>query len=111
VDCLSVGKPVPEKYYRASIDRHSDELLDEMGVKHLHLGGKDSDILLYAVEFEDRVELLQINGHVHFRTRPKGKLLNAIFSRHLTAIEATAVAGVIGAVAGALFRPPKKDDD
>jgi hypothetical protein len=34
-----------------------------------------SDELLFAVEYADRVALLEVNTHKHFKTEPKGSVL------------------------------------
>ncbi|MBO9706797.1 MAG: hypothetical protein J7521_01180 [Caulobacter sp.] len=53
---------------------------------HLHLGGQNSDVLLFLVQYPDRVVLLEINTHQHFATEPKGSLLRAVHERHLARI-------------------------
>ena len=73
IESIEHGAGVPEKYYRIGIDQDLDELLDQRGILHLHLGGKDSDTLLFLVQYADRVVLLESNSHVHFKTTPKGK--------------------------------------
>jgi hypothetical protein len=45
---------------------------------HLHLGGKDSDTLVFLVQYADLVLLLESNSHVHFRTSPQGKNIAAL---------------------------------
>lgn len=45
---------------------------------HLHLGGKDSDVILFLIQYADRVVLLETNTHVHFRTQPAGKNIIAL---------------------------------
>jgi hypothetical protein len=69
---------VPEKYYWIGIDRDRDELLEQRGIMHLHLGGKGSDTLLFLIQYSDRVVLLESNSHVHFETTPKGKNIVAL---------------------------------
>ncbi len=78
VDSIGRGDGVPEKYYRAGIDRDRDELLEQTGIMHLHLGGKHSDTLIFLVQYDDLVLLLESNSHVHFRTNPKGKNIVAL---------------------------------
>lgn len=34
-----------------------------------------SDVLLFAVEYDDRVVFLEVNSHKHFKTEPKGSVL------------------------------------
>jgi hypothetical protein len=75
------------------VDRHGDRLLDELGVKHLHLGGRGSDIIVYLEEFDAWVELLEINTHVHLESEPRGKDLKGLFR--------VAAAATVGAAAGA----------
>lgn len=40
-------------------------------------------MLVFVVEYEDRVVFLEINGHKHFRTDPPGSLLHALYSATL----------------------------
>lgn len=78
VESIEHGEGVPEAFYRAGIDRDRDALLEQRGIMHLHLGGKDSDTLVFLVQYRDRVVLLESNSHVHFRTTPKGKNIVAL---------------------------------
>lgn len=71
---------------------------------HLHLGGKDSDVLVFLVQYPDRVVLLETNSHVHFRTQPAGKNIVALSQAWLANLEhemaeAAERARVAGAVA------------
>lgn len=45
---------------------------------HLHLGGKDSDTLVFLIQYADVVVLLESNTHVHFRTQPAGRNILAL---------------------------------
>jgi hypothetical protein len=45
---------------------------------HLHLGGKDSDTLVFLIQYADRVVLLKSNSHVHCKTTPKCKNIAAL---------------------------------
>lgn len=62
IDAIGAGNLVPERCYRHGIDRNHprDELLEDRGIKHLHLGGANSDIILYLVEYEEFVLFLEI---------------------------------------------------
>jgi hypothetical protein len=62
VECIERGAGVPEKYYWIGIDRDRDELLEQRGIMHLHLGGKGSDTLLFLIQYSDRVVLLESNS-------------------------------------------------
>lgn len=84
IDRIGAGRAIPERFYRAGIDRDPDELLDTLGIMHLHLGNRGSDELLFLVQYSERVVLLEINSHKHFATEPKGTLLAALHERHLT---------------------------
>lgn len=90
VDCLLEGKLVPEKYYRHRVEHSPDALLASDGIKHLHLGGRDSEIILFLVEYEDRVVLLEANDHRHFASKPKGSLLLSLHHACLRAQDADA---------------------
>jgi hypothetical protein len=87
IESIERGDGVPEAHYRAGIDRTDDALLTQRGIIHLHLGGKDSDVLVFLVQFADRVVLLETNTHVHFRTRPAGKNIVALSMAWLAALE------------------------
>lgn len=91
IDCIHNGWPIDERFYQGQIDRQGDRLLREVGVKHLHLGGQGSDIIVYLAEFEDWVELLEINTHVHLEDEPRGKDLKGRF-RAAIDVAATLVA-------------------
>jgi hypothetical protein len=93
LDCIHNGWEIPDRYYPRDVDRHGDRLLDELGVKHLHLGGRGSDIIVYLAEFDAWVELLEINTHVHLESEPRGKDLKGLFR--------VAAAATVGAAAGA----------
>ena len=71
------GLGIDPKFYRQNMEDSRDQLLTLFGVKHLHLGGQKSDVLIYLVEYEDYVAILEINDHKHFRSDPVGKLLAA----------------------------------
>lgn len=75
IDCLLAGALVPERFYRNRIDQKPDPLLAAEGIKHLHLGGSDSDIIVFLVEYEDRVVILEISDHTRFASKPPGSLL------------------------------------
>ena len=77
IDHIENGWEVPERFYRLDIDRNADRLLDETGMKHLHLGGRGSNILVYLMEFDDRVLILRIDDHAHFEDEPRGSSLLA----------------------------------
>lgn len=95
VEQISAGTRLQERFYRAGIDDDHDALLEQEGVIHLHLGGKNSDVLLFLVQYPDRVVLLEINTHKHFKTDPVGSILRSLHEQYLvrTAHEALAEAG------------------
>lgn len=90
VDCLLEGKLIPEKYYRNRIGHSPDPLLTDSGIKHLHLGGRDSNIILFLVEYEDRVVILEANDHRHFAKKPEGALLLSLHHACLKAQDSDA---------------------
>lgn len=108
IDRLSRGEPLPRRYYRAGINATPDQLLQRTGIKHLHLGGQDSDVLLYAVEYPDQVVLLQINTHIHFRSKPVGRLLESLFGLHLSKTDAAVLAAGATAIASTLAKSRKR---
>lgn len=74
-DCIEEGRPLERRFYRSGLDIDDDPLLDQEGIKHLHLDNMGSDVLLFAVEYRDRVVFLEVNTHKHFKTEPKGSVL------------------------------------
>ncbi len=87
IESIERGDGVPEAYYRAGIDRDKDGLLDDKGILHLHLGGKNSPILVFLVQYSDQVVLLETNTHIHFRTKPAGKNILALSQSWLGNLE------------------------
>lgn len=87
IESIERGDGVPDAHYRAGIDRDEDVLLTERGIMHLHLGGKYSDVLVFLIQYADRVVLLETNTHMHFRTRPAGKNIVALSLAWLTNLE------------------------
>lgn len=64
-DAIEAGRPVPIDFYSRRVDepQYVDALLQTYGIMHLHLGGRNSNVLVYLVQFNDSVLLLQINDH------------------------------------------------
>lgn len=77
-DSISNGWGVPERFYRLGVDQNRDLLLDETGIKHLHLDGRGSNILVYLVELDERVIILRIAGHAYLEDHPRGSFLRRI---------------------------------
>lgn len=82
-DCLVKGNLVPPSFYRRGIERTSDELLEDEGIKHVHLDTGGGDALLFLVEYDDAVVFLEINSHVHFETEPVGSVLRSLHANCL----------------------------
>jgi len=78
VESIERGDGVPEAHYRTGIDVDSDDLLAQRGIMHLHLGGQNSDVLIFLIQYADRVVLLETNTHIRFRTQPAGKNILAL---------------------------------
>jgi hypothetical protein len=55
---------------------------------HLHLGGNHSDVLVFLIQYANKVVLLETNTHVHFRTQPAGKNILALNQSWLWNLEA-----------------------
>jgi len=87
IEAIERGDGVPEAHDRAGIDLDADALLAEKGIMHLHLGGKDSDVLVLLIQYPDRVVLLETNTRVHFRTQPAGKNILALTQAWLRNLE------------------------
>lgn len=77
VEAIVDGDPLPDWAYRSGIDHDDppDRLLSRYGVMHLHLGAKNSNDLLFLMQFQDHVVILAIGNHRHFAEEPPGKLL------------------------------------
>lgn len=79
VRCLGAGNLLPEKFYRNGIDRDSDDLLRQHGIKHLHLHpDTEVDTLLFLVEYRDFVVFLEVDGHRHHFAKPPGAVLRSL---------------------------------
>ena len=101
IESIERGDGVPEPHYRAGIDRDQDGLLADHGIMHLHLGGKASDILVFLIQYEDRVVLLETNTHVHFRTQPPGKNILALSQAWLRNLESEMASASVRAATAA----------
>lgn len=78
IDHFTNGWEIPDDFYRLKVDQDKDALLESTGVKHLHLDGRASNILVYLVETEDIVFILRIAGHAYLEDQPRG---SALFER------------------------------
>src|SRR5579885_3154179 len=74
---------LPERYYRHGRFSTPDRLLDEDGIMHLHLGSPDTPELLFLVQFERDVVLLEISSHYHFEYDPPGTVLRQLHESKL----------------------------
>ena len=75
IRAIKQGDLLPAKAYRRGIGRDYDELLDLYGIKHLHLGEVGDDVLLFLVEYEEFVVLLQTDNHRKHFNKPVGSTL------------------------------------
>lgn len=75
---IADGSPIPPRYYRRNLDKTPDTLLQRTGIMHLHLAGQGSDELVYVVQFEDFVLILETNTHAHFQGEPPGRALSSL---------------------------------
>jgi hypothetical protein len=66
VELIGAGNEIPDRFYRPRFGDY-DELLQQYGVLHLHLGSRTSDTLLFLMQFTDRVTFLETNTHERFR--------------------------------------------
>ena len=80
---LGAGNLIPEHCYRNGIERTADDLLDNYGIKHLHLGGGNSDTILFLAEYDDFVLLLEIGSHQAFADKPVGSVLRSLHDNAL----------------------------
>jgi len=63
---ISNGYGLPEEMYRTNIDSSEDKLLDYAGIMHIHPLGKGSSEILYLVQTQNCVGLLELTDHRHF---------------------------------------------
>jgi hypothetical protein len=78
-DHIENGWTVPDEFYRLDVDQNRDRLLDETGIKHLHLNGRGSDAVVYLIELDDKVIFLRIANHAYLEDEPRGiRLLRAL---------------------------------
>ena len=101
IESIERGDGVSDCHYRAGIDLDEDSLLTDQGIMHLHLGGKDSDVIVFLIQYADRVVLLETNTHMHFRTQPAGKNIVALTQAWFRTLENDMAAAAAGAVAAA----------
>ena len=79
VRCLGAGNLIAEKFYRNGIDRDADSLLNQHGIKHLHLHeDTEVDALLFLVEYSTFVVLLEVDGHRQHFQKPQGAVLRSL---------------------------------
>lgn len=90
IRAIGDGNFVPERCYRHGIDRDQDLLLNDYGIKHFHLGGADSDTVLFLVEYEEFVLFLDIGSHVAFASKPPGSVLRSLHDAALRRADALA---------------------
>lgn len=60
------GFGLPEEMYRRNIDTTEDLLLSYAGIMHIHPLGKGTEEVLYLVQTEKCVGLLELTDHRHF---------------------------------------------
>jgi hypothetical protein len=58
-------------FYRKS--SMADRLLKNEKVLHLHLGGPDSDAILYVIQYPAHVLFVRVDTHIHLEDVPAGK--------------------------------------
>ncbi|GIK98049.1 MAG: hypothetical protein BroJett029_22580 [Alphaproteobacteria bacterium] len=62
---IQSGNEIPDRFYRPR-SGEADQLLQNYGVLHLHLGEQTSDTLLFLIQFTDEVLFLETNTHNRF---------------------------------------------
>ena len=76
---IGEGYRLPESLYRNGIDLDDDPLLDEHGIKHIHLHEDfDVDVLLFFIEYRDFVLFLSVDGHKQHFWEPEGSVLRSV---------------------------------
>lgn len=105
---LGQGSPIPDRFYRNFVGDGNDRLLEDQGIKHLHLGGATSNILLFLVEYEEKVLLLEINNHNAFAEQPVGSTLHRLHCSALASEDKVArMAAAFAAAKKAAERTPE----
>jgi hypothetical protein len=111
IESIERGDGVAEAHYRSGIDQDEDRLLADQGIMHLHLGGRGSDVLVFLIQYADRVVLLETNTHVHFRTQPAGKNIVALTQSWLRTLENEMAAAAALAAAAATEAERKEAEE
>ncbi|WP_424138838.1 hypothetical protein [Roseomonas chloroacetimidivorans] len=75
IQLLKNGTPIPRRFYRSVQGPSTDQALEEYGVMHLHLLNPSTDVLVFLMQFEDWVAILEVNNHLPFQQRPPAHLL------------------------------------
>ncbi|WP_158043335.1 hypothetical protein [Skermanella pratensis] len=76
IDLIESGGAVPDRFYRPSRDRRGDDMLVKGKVMHLHLDGP-SNALVYLIQYDDAVLIIEVNSHIHLHDEPEGKKFRA----------------------------------
>ena len=78
IEAIESGSTLSPRLYRRRRNDTPDRLLADEAIMHLHLGGQDSDTLVYLMQFEHEVVLLAIAGHVYLQPekRPALKVMS-----------------------------------
>lgn len=115
--CISNGTPLPSTFYSKGAGIRPDEMLDNYGIMHLHLGDWRSNELLWIVQYPEHVLFLELSDHQPFATNPRGIRLFRYHSGAIRLKEASMDANPAGGgmrmtygerrEAG-LVKPPKK---
>lgn len=102
IHAIDRGNLIPTHCYRNGIERNypEDRLLDEQGIKHLHLGGASGNVILYLVEYETFVLLLEIGTHKDLETEPPGSVLASLHHACLRRADAESVSEKLYRAAG-----------
>jgi hypothetical protein len=92
IRCIGAGNLIPEACYRNGIDRDDDPLLEEHGIKHLHLhADTEIDALLFLVEYSEFVLLLAVDGHRRHFNKPAGAVLRSLHDSAMRNADAKAL--------------------
>lgn len=75
------GRPLPARYYRRDSQTTVDQMLQSEGFLHLHAGDPSTRVLIYAIQYDDAVLILEITGHEHFQTKPPGTVLHTLHDK------------------------------
>ena len=75
---IKAGTPLDGNYYRQNMHNKPDLLLAAEGIMHLHPLGAGTSELIFLMQYDDYVLLLECSDHDQFRIDPPGTALRLL---------------------------------